>query len=74
MTRLSDRAFADEERAMGYDGLFPPANVFGDKENLSITSEILGINERDLDISVVSGSVTIKGERAIDADPGVNFH
>ena len=73
MTRLWDQVYP-EERWGGDIGVFPPVNVYEDEDNFYITAEIPGVKKEDLDISVASGSVTIKGERKTDVEGDVNFH
>lgn len=55
-------------------GLFPLVNIFEDKDNFYLTAEIPGVSEKDLDMSVVSDQVTIKGERKLDLREDVNYH
>jgi HSP20 family protein len=46
-----------------FHGLFPPVNVSEDGENIYIRAELPGIQPEDLDVSVESETVTLRGER-----------
>lgn len=72
MSRLWEEAFPEEgERGVG---IFPLANVYDDGENFFLTAEIPGVSSKDLDISIVSDSITIKGEREVKEEGDVNYH
>ena len=45
---------------------FPSLNVWGNEENVVVTAELPGLENEDLDISVVNNQLTIKGERKSD--------
>jgi HSP20 family protein len=48
--------------AAPFHGLFPPVNVSEDGENLYIRAELPGIQPEDMDVSVESETVTLRGE------------
>jgi HSP20 family protein len=73
MTRLRDRMYPQDSFSEGF-GVFPPVNLREDHDNYYITAEISGVEDKDLDISAVSGSLTIQGERTIDTQEGVSYH
>ena len=55
----------------GYEGgiemsRFPALNVWGNGENVIVTAELPGLEVDDLDISVTSNQLTIKGTRKSD--------
>lgn len=47
-------------------GEFPPVNVWANGDNVIITSELPGLDPKDVDISVAGKSVTLRGSRAAD--------
>jgi HSP20 family protein len=53
---------------------FPALNVWGNGENVIVTAELPGLEIEDLDISVLSNQLTIKGDRKGDkpADDAVS--
>lgn len=73
MSRLWSQNFP-EEQSSSEVGLFPLVNIFEDQDNYFLTAEIPGLAEKDLDLSVVSDQVTIKGERKLEQKEDVNYH
>lgn len=56
-------------------GVFPPVNIYEDKDRYLLTSELPGVKPEDVEITVTEDSITIKGERKPD-DGGkkANYH
>jgi HSP20 family protein len=72
MTRLWDQ-YSQEASSEG-TGVFPLVNVWEDHDNFYVSAEIPGVDDKDLDITVASDSLTIKGERTIETEEGVSYH
>jgi HSP20 family protein len=73
-----DRLFSDffgrtESSPLTRGRGFPPVNVWEDGDNLLIEAELPGVKSEDLDISVVGGELTIKGQRTGGED-GMTYH
>jgi HSP20 family protein len=63
---IFDRAFGQlfEGSAQGrFGGWVPTVDLFEDKDNLTVKSEIPGMNKEDIAISLHEGFLTISGER-----------
>jgi len=73
MTRLWDQVYPQNGSSEG-PGVFPPVNVREDRDSFFVTAEIPGVQEKDLEVTAVSGGLTIKGERTIDVKEGVSHH
>jgi HSP20 family protein len=73
MARVMDH-FSPGERGPRAMGVFPAVNVHEDSDNFYLTAEIPGVEQKDLEITAVYDSVTIKGERKIDDAQDVNYH
>jgi len=73
MMRLWDQVYPQNGSSEG-TGVFPPVNVREDRDDYYISAEIPGVQEKDLEVTAVSGSLTIKGERTIDDREGVSHH
>jgi HSP20 family protein len=73
MMRLWDQVYPQNGSSDGM-GIFPPVNVREDRDNYYVSAEIPGVQEKDLEVTAVSGSLTIKGERTIDDREGVGYH
>jgi HSP20 family protein len=56
-------------------GTFPTVNIYDRGNNLLLQAEIPGVDIKDLELSVVDNTLTLKGQRKIK-DPGRNeqFH
>lgn len=65
-------------RPLGVDagnfGVFPPTNVFSDKDGFVVRSEVPGIAPDAINVSVERNTLTITGERPPDADRKGSFH
>ena len=56
-------------------GVYPLMNVSQDEDNFYVRSEIPGVKAEDLEVSVTGRSVTVAGERKIEAEaPNVRYH
>jgi len=44
-------------------GVFPPVNIYEDKDRYLLTAELPGVKPEDVEITATEESVTIKGER-----------
>jgi HSP20 family protein len=73
-----DRAF--ESPPHGFDlgvsgrGVFPPTNVFSDKEGYIIRMEVPGVTPEALTIESQGRTLTISGKRETPAPEGASFH
>ena len=55
-------------------GGFPPINVFQDKDNYVLITEIPGIKSEDINVEVHHNEVRISGEKKIDYGSDVSIH
>jgi len=64
---LSDQAvrFNGEE---GYGAWVPPVDIFQDKDNLVLRTEVPGVDKDHIDVRVENGVLTLQGERKTDTD------
>jgi HSP20 family protein len=53
---------------------FPAVNVWDDGEDLVAEAELPGLQNEEIDITVVGSELTIKGERKDAAQEGTSFH
>jgi len=62
-----DRIFSAVGRPVGLRsvprGTFPPINIYNQDGTTILTAEAPGLNAKDIEISVLGDSVTLKGER-----------
>src|SRR6185369_6422778 len=55
-------------------GVFPPTNVFSDKDGLVVRSEVPGIAPEAINVTVERNTLTITGERQRDVEAKGSFH
>lgn len=71
-----DRFFGKPPYDLGLTGpnVFPPVNVFTDKEGLVVQAEVPGVQPDQLHVQVEPGRTTISGERTLPAGTEVSYH
>jgi HSP20 family protein len=75
VNRLFSDLLGPESRwAFGRGRGFPAINVWEDGDKLYVEAEIPGVKSETLDVTVVGGELTIKGERPATAEEGLTFH
>jgi len=53
---------------------FPAINAWRNNDDLTVTTELPGINPDSLDISIVGSNLTLRGERKADEEQDVTYH
>lgn len=72
-----DRVF---DKPSGFDfglsgrGVYPPVNVFSDKDGYVVKMEVPGIDPNQLKIDAHGRTLTISGKREAEAPQGGSFH
>ncbi|HTO75922.1 MAG TPA: Hsp20/alpha crystallin family protein [Thermoanaerobaculia bacterium] len=78
LARRFDRAFSpapsrDEEVSLG--SWMPPVDIAEDKDRITLTAELPGFRQDQIEIQMEGGVLTLRGERRFeDASDGKNFH
>jgi HSP20 family protein len=78
LQRELDRTF--ETPTSGFDlgvsgrGVFPPTNVFSDKDGYIVRMEVPGVAPESLNIESHGRTLTISGKRETSAPEGASFH
>ena len=78
LQRELDRTF--ESPTSGFDlgmsgrGVFPPTNVFSDKDGYIVRMEVPGVAPESLTIESHGRTLTISGKRETSAPEGASFH
>lgn len=63
------------EPALTASSFVPPVDIYEDEHNIVLTAETPGISDKDLDITVENGVLSISGERKMDNEAKQdNFH
>jgi len=67
MNRLFDNTFGRGSYSP-VRSVFPPVNLYENRENIYLTAELPGMESKDVEISVEADSILIKGERKIESE------
>ena len=67
------------EKPLGFNGLsgrglFPPVNVFADKEGYVLRFEVPGIEPENVDVQMRGHTLTVSGKRVGSAPDGSSLH
>lgn len=54
-------------------GAYPPVNVYTTPDEVVVAAELPGVKVQDVDVSVVSGVLTLRGRRPEPADGDVRY-
>lgn len=49
-------------------GVFPPMNIYDNGESFIVRAEVPGVNPKDIDITVASDTLNIRGKRELKAE------
>ncbi len=82
MQREMDRLFEDFGKRFpfpgeenGFDSLSPVINVSETDTEIEVTAELPGVDEKDIDVTLVDNRLTIKGEKNTDKEKKEkNYH
>jgi HSP20 family protein len=55
-------------------GTFPAMNIYDHGESIALTAEIPGVKADDLDLTVLNDTLTLQGERKVDAADGDRYY
>ncbi len=73
-----DRIFGSAGRPIGLRsvprGTFPPINIYNQGDKSILTAEIPGLSAKDIELTVLGDSVTLKGERNEKAKEDERFY
>jgi HSP20 family protein len=69
------RDLNSEESPLAAAGFVPAVDIYEDPQKVVLKLEIPGIDQKDLDVRVENSTLTVKGERKLDAEEKQeNFH
>ena len=46
----------------------PPVDVYEDEQGVTLKIEVPGIDEKDIDVSIASNTLTVRGERTLEKE------
>jgi HSP20 family protein len=75
MERLQDqinRAFntslGEWPGVSGWGTAFPSVDVYQDKDNVIVTAEVPGLDQKDVDLSITGNTIALKGEKKHESE------
>jgi HSP20 family protein len=69
------RNMNEEEAPLAAANFVPAVDIYEDAEKLVLKLEVPGIQEKDLDVRIEGNTLTVKGERKLEAEEKEeNFH
>jgi HSP20 family protein len=75
LRREMDRLLFDFESAAPAElGTFPRVSLEDNGQELSLRAEVPGLSDKDLTLTVTGNSVTLRGERKVEAPAGYTTH
>ena len=77
MNRLFDDSFTvrPDEQGLLQSTWVPSVDIYENENELVLTAEVPGIDEKDIEIKIEDNTLTIKGERKLDKETKEeNFH
>ena len=74
MDRLFKKFFGSD-LTTAHSNIFPPVNVYQDKDNIYLTAELPGMESSEVFIDIEQDSIQIRGERKIENEgENVSYH
>jgi HSP20 family protein len=76
MGRLFEEAVSRPgERDLGVQGWAPAVNIYEDENQIEVTAELPGIEEKDININIENNVLTLKGDKKIHREEKKgNYH
>ena len=68
MNRLFRDSYGEGEEALTTSTFAPAVDVYEDEHNITLSIEVPGIEERDIDVRVENNLLTVHGERKFEKD------
>ena len=68
MNRLFRDSYGDREEALTTSSFAPPVDVYEDEHHVSLSIEVPGIDDKDIDVRVENNVLTVHGERKFEKE------
>ena len=70
INQLFDVSWFDEPRGIFERAVSPPMDVYEDEDAVTVVCDLPGIQQKDIDITIGGGVLTVKGEKGREEPPG----
>ena len=77
VNRIIRESYSPEspDEALTASNFAPPVDVYEDEHHINLKIEVPGVDEKDIDISIETNTLTVRGQRSFDKDEKEeNFH
>src|SRR4029078_6837594 len=68
MNRLFRDSYGDRDEALTTSTFAPPVDVYEDEHQVTLSIEVPGIDEKDIDVRVENNVLTVHGERKFEKE------
>jgi len=70
VNRISRESYSPEGPgdALTTANFAPPVDVYEDEQGVTLKIEVPGIDEKDIDVSIASNTLTVRGERTLEKE------
>ena len=68
MNRLFRDSYGDRDEALTTSTFAPAVDVYEDEHNITLSIEVPGIEEKDIDVRVENSTLTVHGERKFEKE------
>ena len=68
MNRLFRDSYGDHDEALTTSTFAPAVDVYEDEHNITLSIEVPGIEEKDIDVRVENNTLTVHGERKFEKE------
>ena len=70
VNRIFRESFSPErpDEALTTSNFAPPVDVYEDEHNITLKIEVLGIDEKDINVSIENNTLTVRGQRKFEKD------
>jgi HSP20 family protein len=75
INRVFNTSLTDWPGVSGWGTSFPLVDVYQDKDNVIVTAEVPGLEQKDVELSITGNTVTLKGEKKQESEvKEENYH
>ena len=64
ISRVFNTSLTGRPGVSGWGTSFPSVDVYQDKDNVIVTAEVPGLEQKDIELSITGNMVTLKGKKA----------
>jgi len=74
INRAFNSSLSEWPSVAGWGTSFPAADVYQDKDNVIVTAEVPGLEQKDVELSITGNTITLKGEKKQESEVKENSY